>query len=239
MSGPAAENRGPGWLSEDEPFAPARSAAQIEALKRLLAPPSKRVLDLGCGSGRVLVPLAAAGHRVTGVDRDEQALACCRQSLDEVGSSADLVQSDFLAGFAAAGSAFDAVLCLGNTFLTIADVDAAVGLLARVSGALREGGWFAMDDCPADFWPEVTAGNWQNGVSEDGTMQLVWAESDAVFVLRVGEAVDPSRWDVHEGDRRLRLWTDGALRLAARVGGLSAPERLPEAHLLVMRRERG
>ena len=37
--------------------------------------PGARVLDLACGSGRHLRPLAAQGFRLTGVDRDAQALA--------------------------------------------------------------------------------------------------------------------------------------------------------------------
>jgi 2-polyprenyl-3-methyl-5-hydroxy-6-metoxy-1,4-benzoquinol methylase len=31
-------------------------------------PPAARVLELGCGTGRIAEPLAALGHRVTGVD---------------------------------------------------------------------------------------------------------------------------------------------------------------------------
>lgn len=36
------------------------------------------VLELGCGTGRVLVPLARAGHTITGVDESEAMLARCR-----------------------------------------------------------------------------------------------------------------------------------------------------------------
>ena len=40
-----------------------------------LVPPGGAVLDLACGSGRHLRWFAGRGHPVTGVDRDEQALA--------------------------------------------------------------------------------------------------------------------------------------------------------------------
>jgi SAM-dependent methyltransferase len=43
-----------------------------------LLPPGGRVLDLACGSGRHLRWLAAGGFAVTGVDRDEAALAPLR-----------------------------------------------------------------------------------------------------------------------------------------------------------------
>lgn len=39
------------------------------------------VLELGCGTGRVLVPMAAAGCRVVGLDISENMLAKCRERL--------------------------------------------------------------------------------------------------------------------------------------------------------------
>ncbi|MCC5949852.1 MAG: class I SAM-dependent methyltransferase [Nitriliruptoraceae bacterium] len=40
--------------------------------------PAVRVLDLGCGTGRLTVALAAAGHRVTGLDPAAASLAAAR-----------------------------------------------------------------------------------------------------------------------------------------------------------------
>ena len=39
----------------------------------------RRVLDLGCGTGRHAIPLAAAGAVVTAVDFSEQMLAAARR----------------------------------------------------------------------------------------------------------------------------------------------------------------
>jgi SAM-dependent methyltransferase len=54
------------------------------------------VLELGCGTGRVLVPVAAAGHRVTGVDSSPALLAIARTKLSEAGldAQAQLVEQD-------------------------------------------------------------------------------------------------------------------------------------------------
>jgi cyclopropane fatty-acyl-phospholipid synthase-like methyltransferase len=43
------------------------------------------VLELGCGSGRLLVPLAEAGHRVTGVDQSRPMLERARAVAAEAG----------------------------------------------------------------------------------------------------------------------------------------------------------
>jgi SAM-dependent methyltransferase len=39
------------------------------------------ILELGCGTGRALLPLARAGHEITGLDHSEQMLALCREKL--------------------------------------------------------------------------------------------------------------------------------------------------------------
>ena len=39
------------------------------------------VLELGCGTGRVLLPLARAGHTVVGLDGSPQMLARCKTKL--------------------------------------------------------------------------------------------------------------------------------------------------------------
>src|SRR5574337_880664 len=40
------------------------------------------ILELGCGTGRVLLPLARAGHCVAGLDLSEGMLSKCRAKLD-------------------------------------------------------------------------------------------------------------------------------------------------------------
>ncbi|MBT8485145.1 MAG: class I SAM-dependent methyltransferase [Phycisphaerales bacterium] len=225
------------WQADDpEPFEPEQHAAQLAGLVRLLGPPPRRGLDLGCGPGRILVPLAAEGHRMIGLDRDPSILTVCEDRLARAGATAELHAVDFQAAWPSSVTDLDFVLCLGNTFAILADVDAAVAMLQRVASVLAPGGVFLMDDLAADLWPELTEGYWCSGVSDDGTAQIIWHPSDAIFALRHGDAVDDRSWTFEAGDQPLRLWTDGALRLAAAAGGLSGPEREDGAHLIVMRR---
>lgn len=231
----------PSWLDEQQPHDEERSAAQITTLLQVLGAVGeggpRRVLDLGCGAGRVLVPLAQAGHQVIGLDSNEESLAECRKRLDERGCPAPLLRADFLAEWPRLEGNFDAVCLLGNTIMTVADVDEAVRLMQRIRGKLSAGGLFIIDDCPHDFWPELADGNWTSGLTEDGTAQLLWREGDAVFTLRLGAEVDAEAWAFKASDRVYRLWTMGALRLAAKAAGLSGPQRVADGGLLIMRRE--
>jgi len=119
--------------------------------------------------------------------------------------------------------------------MLIDNVDAAVKALRLFKESLKEDGIIIMDDIPGDLWPEVAGGQWANGMNEDGTLQLVWANNDAVFTIREGEFVDDSSWELKNDDRKVRLWTMGALRMAARLADLSVPEVQTEGAVLVMR----
>lgn len=44
-----------------------------------------KILELACGSGRVMLPLAEEGYEITGVDSSKQMLALARQTLLEAG----------------------------------------------------------------------------------------------------------------------------------------------------------
>ncbi|MCA9290448.1 MAG: class I SAM-dependent methyltransferase [Phycisphaerales bacterium] len=221
------------WIDDQFPHDQARSDAQIAGLLARLGALGRpgRVLDLGCGSGRVLVPLAAAGHEVFGIDRDARYLDEADAALN--GTPATLIRGDFLHGLPDLGP-FDLILCLGNTWMTIVEVDLGIVVMARLAGALVPGGSVVLDDFPFEFWAEVTEGNWLAGVSEDESMQLVWEPGDTVLALRHDGAVDTASWTPGPDDTRVRLWSMGALRLLARLTGLSAPERDEASGLLIL-----
>jgi SAM-dependent methyltransferase len=83
-------------------------------------PPGASVLELGCGTGRILRPLAALGHPVTGVDDSPAMLARC-PDLPTVRAPIQSLRLD---------RAFDVVL-LASTLIN-ADPDTRRGFLAAV-----------------------------------------------------------------------------------------------------------
>ena len=56
----------------------------------ILGPPTGRLLELGCGTGRILLPLLKDGWRGDGIDASETMLALCREKLENEGLSARL-----------------------------------------------------------------------------------------------------------------------------------------------------
>jgi SAM-dependent methyltransferase len=82
-----------------------------QELAATLAPRS-RVLDLGCGAGRHLAPLAEASHHAIGVDLATEGLVRCRHRLDEGTLPAILVRADFRRPLPFRDASFDAVLAI-------------------------------------------------------------------------------------------------------------------------------
>lgn len=222
----------PLWLSDDEPLEAERSAAQIRGIVGMANWHSPaRVLELGCGAGRIVRPLVEAGHDVTAIDRRADALDAC----DHLPIT--FVNADLRDEWPLDDAVFEFVTCVGNTLMTFWDVDDAIALLTRAASRLAPDGTLLIDDMPRDFLPELTSGNWQNGISPDGDMQMVWEENDLVFALRQGDAVDPDVWQIGAGEQRYRLWTEASLTLVARAAGLSDPVPDVDGGLLMLRRQ--
>jgi len=93
-----------------------------------------RILDAGCGPGRVGGYLAGVGHDVTGVDLDPLLIAAARA--DHPGVTwlvGDLSELDL------PGGGFDAIVCAGNVMTFLAP-DTRRPVLRRFAEQLREDG---------------------------------------------------------------------------------------------------
>ena len=104
-----------------------------ELLAELGTATMPRVLDAGCGTGRVAIELAARGVDAVGVDLDRPMLDEARRKAPELDwILGDLVDVD-------AGGGFDLVVLAGNVVIFVAPgTEAAV--LANLAGQLRPDG---------------------------------------------------------------------------------------------------
>ena len=99
-----------------------------------MVPRGARILDAGCGGGRVGGHLAAAGHDVTGIDLDPELIAAARE--DYPGPAflvGDLAELDV------PGKGFDLVVCAGNVMAFTAP-GTRVEILRRMRAHLAGGG---------------------------------------------------------------------------------------------------
>jgi SAM-dependent methyltransferase len=127
-----------------------------------------RILDAGCGTGRVGGLLAAAGHEVTGVDLDPELIAAARQ--DHPGADwhvGDLAELDL-------PERFDVIVCAGNVMTFVAP-DTRGEILRRMRLQLGEQGRvvvgfgadrgyafndFLTDAADAGLTPDVLLSTW-------------------------------------------------------------------------------
>lgn len=169
----------PRWPTDANPDRAAGYAARFAALAAdgvdihgeanfcaALVEPGARVLDAGCGTGRVAIRLAQLGYVCLGVDNDEHMLAQARAASDLVEWAADdhitpqwaqadlagladapeLADSGIAHAFDLAGTfdlagAFDLVVAAGNVVPLVAPgTEAAV--IAQLAAALAPGGMF-------------------------------------------------------------------------------------------------
>lgn len=99
------------------------------------------LLELGCGSGRILIPLAEAGYRVTGIEIDPGMLQVLRANLAaNLLPKVELIEADFT-DFQVKEK-YPLVILPCNTYSTL-DAAHRRALLACVASCLSTGGVFA------------------------------------------------------------------------------------------------
>jgi SAM-dependent methyltransferase len=105
----------------------------------------KSVLDLGCGNGRMAIPLAHMGMRVAGVDASRPMLAdlARKQAKSKPPLALEATEGDIRD--VRLGSRFDVVLSAFNTVLHLYTRDDVERFCQTVHAHLRKGGTFLCD----------------------------------------------------------------------------------------------
>jgi SAM-dependent methyltransferase len=148
----------PGWFDTFlRAYWPEQTAREVDFLSRQLPLPAYRdVLDVCCGAGRHALPLAARGHRVTGLDRDERMLSQARRGAAAAaanGGGATFVSGDMRELAAAVSGAFDAAICMWQSFGYF-DAATNADVLRQMREALRPGGRLILDLYNRDAFSE-------------------------------------------------------------------------------------
>jgi SAM-dependent methyltransferase len=135
---------------------------------------SGSLLELACGSGRLLLPLAREGHTLTGVDTSERMLALAQARLQEenIASRVTLVQQD-MCTLRLPQKYSLAFIALGS-FAHLITRKAQQQALAAVRAQLTKGGTFIVDisNTDARYMEQMSGqlllqGSWQR---DDGSL---------------------------------------------------------------------
>ena len=191
----------------------------VDALAELAA--GGRVLELGIGTGRIALPLAARGVAVSGVDASE---AMTERLRAKPGGAAIEVHKGDFADVAAPGP-FSVVFVAFNTFFVLESQDAQVRCFENVAARLAPGGVFVIEA----FVPDPAR------FDRGQTLRTLRVRSDAVTLEatqhdRNGQRLDSQLVVLSTGATRLyplqlRYVWPSELDLMARIAGLRLRER--------------
>jgi SAM-dependent methyltransferase len=115
----------------------------VEFYQRPVQEVRGKVLELGCGTGRLLVPFRQAGADISGVDAAPDMLAICQRKLTALGLTAPLFHQDMAQ--LRTGQQYALILAAGPVFQMLDDREDALSCLHAVREHLEPGGRFLLD----------------------------------------------------------------------------------------------
>ena len=201
-----------GWSSELE-------VDFYERVFREYAGGVERVLELGCGTGRLMVEFARRGFLVDGIDLSPAMAKYAKAKFRRLGLWRAEVFVGDMSKFCTTRR-YDGALCALNTFSHLLTPEQARSHMLCVAGALRRGGVYCVDLSPAGSGrPRVH--KWTNEVlgvvayckwMREGGKGLVRESYEFLFLWPDGSA------RVLNGSMTMRAWTvDEFLRLVDSV----------------------
>jgi SAM-dependent methyltransferase len=179
-------------------------------------PTPGRVIDLGCGTGRVAVPLARRGHRVTAVDLSEPMLRVAGEKAAAAGVTLHRLKANVVALDGLRDGVYDAALCLFSTLGMIAGADARGRVVGHAYRLLRPGGVFVLH----------VHGRWHHLRTRAGRQ---WLLRDVWRSIRGRPDAGDWRMEHHEGQTgwTMHLFTRGEAVGLLRTAGFEVREVLP------------
>jgi SAM-dependent methyltransferase len=174
--------------------------------------PAARVLDLGCGTGRLALGLAAAGHTVTGIEPSRAALAAAQKKAGS--ASVTWIQGT---AESAPAAAFDVAVMTGHVSQFIVAESEWTGALRALWHALVPGGRFAFHayDPASRVWerwnPDTSR---RQATLRDGATVSIWTEVTDVSgdIVSFTHHYGFPNGDEIRSDSSLRFWSQARWR---------------------------
>lgn len=202
--------------------------AVYEALKPVLEDKNvESILEVACGTGRLMAIMESGGYRVTGLDLSPEMLALARPRVKGVLVQRDMRELEFR-------EEFDAVLCMGSSFTYMStDVDALRALRGFYS-ALKPGGILVFDNFNAGRFDPERYRDWRESVYTVEGAKIIRRSKNRDWNQETCRWV--AEWEyVIDKDGSSHMVTDsGALRAFTyeQLSGLLCEARFTEIQLL-------
>lgn len=162
----------------------------------IIAESGQPVLDVGCGTGRLLLDYMQLGIDIDGVDNSPEMLALCRQKAQRLGLQPALYEQTMET--LDLPRTYRTILVPSSSFQLVIEPDAAAEALRRFFHHLAPGGVLVMSFMPyhTDDQGPIVTHEWQQEVTrpEDGATVRRWSRSTIDRVNQVEHTDD--RYDV-------------------------------------------
>ena len=225
-------------------------ADYIDAMLQKNGCPGKRLLDLGCGTGNISIPLAQKGYQVTGVDLSAEMLDIARSKSEAAGLVIDWQQQDLtglqLLDDAGAEPVFDAIISTFDVFNHLTSPEDLQMLFHSLNPFLADEG-ILMFDVQTPYKLQEYLGNhiftlhrddieyiWENHFDEESQICTM----DITFFVRQENGLYQRETMCHEERvydlELLQMWLKYSdFELIGVYGELSDEKLQPEAHRAV------
>jgi SAM-dependent methyltransferase len=160
----------------------------VELIRKLIGEGKQwYILEPFCGTGRILIPLASAGHIIVGLDQARGMLDYGHKKINQlsqiVQARITLAEVDVITGNWPQG--FDLVILGGNCFYELATPDEQEKCIRSAATALKSGGYVYVDNDHmegnlAESWQclgrvrQALTGRCQDGTQIENLMETIW-----------------------------------------------------------------
>jgi SAM-dependent methyltransferase len=178
-----------------------RETKDIEFYRSVAIENGGKVLELACGTGRLLVPIRKAGVGIEGLDISADMLSICREKLEAENLTATLYEQDMLSFDT--GQHYSTIFISGGSFQLIEEIGDAKALLRRIHDHLPPKGRLVLDICcPWEQIRQNQEGQWRiRRTARNEDQEELWCHECSYFDLENQVQSTRNKYELYRNNR--------------------------------------